>query len=251
MMSIEENRNFVMCQLIAGLVFVLTGIIAAACQPLSPSPTPKASSEPEATVKAGFNSELYLIDNPDVPDLIQSGQFKSAVDHYEKAGKFGKNAKGDRYETTFTGTSGNDTVQGLGPAEHTHFIGVGYIVDSAKGGDYPVLNTSLGEGEVDTLIGNTEGENEFILGSYITSAIPKAEPFYVGKGDGDYARIKNFTRQKDALYLSGLPEQYKIEPANGTVQISTKEGDLVAIVEGVDKLEFGEISKKYGQFAVK
>ncbi|NJK28689.1 MAG: hypothetical protein HC940_00315 [Acaryochloris sp. SU_5_25] len=244
-----------MRQFITGFVFFLTGIIAAACQPSSPpttqSPTPTTSTKPEASVKAGFNSELYLIDNPDVPDLIKSGKFKSALDHYEKAGKFGKNAKGKRYETTFTGTSGNDTVQGLGPAEHTHFIGVGYIVDPAKGGDYPVLNTSLGEGEVDTLIGNTEGENEFILGSYITSAVPKAEPFYVGKGDADYARIKNFTRKKDSLYLSGLPEQYKIESAKGMVKIFTKEGDLVVIVEGVDKLAFGELSKEYGQFAVK
>jgi hypothetical protein len=173
------------------------------------------------------------------------------LEHYEKVGKFGKNAKGENYESTFTGTNGNDTVKGLDPAYHTHFIGVSLTLDPKQKGEDPTVFGSLGQGEVDTLIGNSEGENEFILGSYITSANPKAEPFYVGKGDDDYARIQNFKKGRDAVYLSGLPAQYKLEPANGVVRISTVNGDLVAIVEGVDKLEVGKISEKYGQFSFK
>lgn len=253
-------------------IFLLIGVsaIAIACESAAPptasSPTPSESLSPVASSPtpttsptdtstsqstAGLDSATYLLDNPDVSAQIKAGKFKSALDHYEQVGKSGKNAKGDRYESTFAGTSGNDTVRGLGAATHTHFIGVDLEVVPSKGGDYPVVFKSLGKGEVDILIGNSDGENEFILGSYITSANLKAEPFYVGKGDDDYARVQNFTKGRDAIYLAGVLDQYKLESANGTVRISTKEGDLVAIVEGVDKLKLGKISKEYGQFGLK
>lgn len=93
--------------------------------------------------------------------------------------------------------------------------------------------------------------NEFLLGSFINSANPKAETFYVGEGNGDYAQIQNFTKSKDAILLAGQPSQYKFESTGGTFRISTANGDLVAIIEGVDKLEVGEISKEYGMFEMR
>jgi hypothetical protein len=254
------------------LVFLMMGIsmIAIACESSSPpttntpsstiSPSPVSGTNtssaspipvPISQAKAGFNEETYLLFYPDVAEQIKAGKFKSALEHYEKVGKFGKNAKGENYESTFAGTSGSDTVEGLGSAYHSHFIGVSLTLDPKNSGEDPTVFGSLGQGEIDTLIGNREGENEFILGSYITSANPKAEPFYISKGDDDYARVQNFKKGRDAVYLSGSLNDYKLESANGTVRISTVKGDLVAIIEGIDKLEFGKISQKYGQFSFK
>jgi CRP-like cAMP-binding protein len=109
---------------------------------------------------------------------------------------------------------------------------------------------SLGKGEVDVLVGTTEGGNEFLLGSFITSVNPKAEPFYLGKGDADYARIQNFTKGKDSIILAGEPGQYRFEAVDGAMRISTN-GDLIAIVEGVNKLDVGEVVKQYGVFTMK
>jgi hypothetical protein len=111
---------------------------------------------------------------------------------------------------------------------------------------------SLGKGEVDVLIGNKGGGgNEFLLGSFMTPVNPKAEAFYVGKGDADYARIQNFTKSKDVVVLAGELNQYKLTPKEGNLHISTTDGDLVAIIEGIDKLEVGEVSKDFGVFTLK
>jgi hypothetical protein len=104
---------------------------------------------------------------------------------------------------------------------------------------------------MDVLIGTKEGGNEFLLGSFITSVNPKAKPFYVGKGDADYARIQNFDKSRDEVILAGEPKQYKFDAVDGNVQILTVSGDLVAIVEGVNKLEVGERSKQFGVFGLK
>lgn len=104
---------------------------------------------------------------------------------------------------------------------------------------------------MDIIIGTTGGVNEFLLGSFITSVNPTAEAFYVGKGDKDYAKIQNFTPSKDMILLAGKPDQYKWESIEGNVRISTSSGDLMAIVEGIDKLEVGEIYKEIGVFILK
>jgi hypothetical protein len=234
------------------LKFLLIGLSAIAsttANQVNANSSESTVSNSQAT--AGFNSGLYLLDNPDADKQVRAGEFKSALEHYEKVGKTGKNSTGGYYESTFTGTNGSDTVQGLGQASHTHFIGVELAIESDKGGDYPVNFTSLGEGEIDTLIGNEGGGNEFLLGTYVTSAHPEARTLYVGQGDKDYAKVQNFTPGKDSVWLSGVPEQYKIESAEVNVRISTKEGDLVAIIEGIEELKLGKISEEYGQFELK
>jgi hypothetical protein len=39
--------------------------------------------------------------------------------------------------------------------------------------------------------------------------------------------------------LAGAPQQYKFESAQGNLRISTIARDLVALVEGVDKITLG------------
>lgn len=240
-------------------LFIFSGTIAiAACSPTSTPPTSNQPSPAESPVNvsttqpnASFDEALYLLGNSDVKELIKQGKYKSGLEHYEKVGQTAKKPDGEEYASFFTGTNGNDTVQGFGKGEHAHFTGVKMEIVEKKGDPFPLRPASLGKGEMDILVGTTEGGNEFLLGSFITSVSPKAQPFYVGKGDADYARIQNFTPTKDAVILAGTPEQYKIEPVEGNVRISTKDGDLVAIVEGVKQLKVGEVAKEYGVFTVK
>jgi hypothetical protein len=245
-----------MNQLQFGFLLGGIGAIAVACQPTPPvanQATPDPSPVPASTTAQppSFDEALYLFSNPDVATLIKQGKYTSGLDHYEKVGQTAKKANGERYESFFTGTSGNDTVQGFGKGEHAHFAGVKIAIVPKKGDPLPLKPESLGQGEMDVLVGTTEGGNEFLVGSFITSVSPKAEPFYVGKGDADYARIQNFTKTKDVVILAGEPKQYMFKPVDGNVHISTAGGDLVAIVEGIDKLEVGDVVKKFGVFLMK
>ncbi|CAN1212581.1 Lipoprotein [Tumidithrix helvetica PCC 7403] len=222
---------------------------------ITPATTPSVAPKTAPSVQneaAYFNEAVYLIGNPDVADLIKQGKYKSGLEHYTTVGKTTKKPDGEDYETFYTGTSGNDTVQGLGYGKHAHFVGVGLEVVKDKKVPFPLRPESLGKGEVDVLIGNKGGGgNEFLLGSFITPVNPKSEPFYVGKGDADYARIQNFTKSKDVIILAGELSQYKLIPKESNLQIATADGDLVAIVEGVDKLELGDVVKDFGVFTLK
>lgn len=245
------------------LGFLLGGMaaIAVACQ-TSPnlssidgagsneSASNTSTSASTSSTESSFDEELYLFTNPDVKTLIQQGKYQSGLDHYTQVGQTAKKPNGEDYESFFTGTDGNDTVQGFGKGKHAHFAGVAFEIVPKKDDPLPLRPKSLGKGEVDVLVGTTEGGNEFLLGSFITSVNPKAEPFYLDKGDADYARIQNFTKGKDSIILAGEPGQYRFKAVDGAMRISTN-GDLIAIVEGVNKLDVGEVVKQYGVFTMK
>jgi hypothetical protein len=247
-----------MRQLIFSTIFFLASAIVACTSnsvisnssTTESQPTPVSSPSDAATTQAhsSFDETLYAFSNPDVKDLIKQGKYQSGLDHYTQVGQTAKKADGEDYESFFTGTPGNDIVQGFGKGKHAHFSGVKIEIVDKKDDPLPLRPTSLGKGEMDVLIGTKEGGNEFLLGSFITSVNPKAEPFYIGAGDKDYARIKNFDKSQDSVILAGEPSQYKIESKVGNIHISTIAGDLVAIVEGVDQLEVGETIKEYGLF---
>ncbi len=253
-------KNYSISIIIFSLAIAIT-----ACQTETPPAATTAAKSPAATPSvtakttpsipkesANFNEDVYLMANSDVADLIKRGKYKSGLEHFTTVGKTAKKPDGEDYETFYTGTSGNDTVQGLGYGKHAHFVGVRLEVVKDKKVPFPLRPQSLGKGEMDVLIGNKGGGgNEFLLGSFITPVNPKSEPFYVGKGDADYARIQNFTKSKDIIVLAGELSQYKLTPKEGNLQISTADGDLVAIVEGVDKLEAGEVVKDFGIFTMK
>ncbi|MBW4693423.1 MAG: hypothetical protein KME27_16865 [Lyngbya sp. HA4199-MV5] len=235
-----------------GALFMVGGTISGVCIAILCTPNQPAfmlaSAQPAKSVTAGFNADIYLMAYPDVAKQIQAGKFKSALDHYEKVGQSGKDANGEAIGGFFTGTAGNDTITGFGQAPH--LSGVGLEVVRNLEGPLPMRPTSLGIGEIDTLIATRGSSNEILLGSFKTVANPKAQPFYVGKGDADYVRVQNFTKSKDALILAGDPKQYRFESVKGDLRISTVSGDLIAIVEGVDKLAVGESSKEFGIFGL-
>ncbi|NJL42753.1 MAG: hypothetical protein HC935_04075 [Pseudanabaena sp. SU_2_4] len=255
-----------MRQFILRTLLIVSGALAiAACQAETPpvattpatTPTTAPTTIPTTTPSipndaANFNEALYLIGNPDVADLIKQGKYKSGLEHFTAVGKTTKKTDGEDYETFYTGTSGNDTVQGLGYGKHAHFVGINLEVFPDRKTPFPLRPQSLGKGEIDILIGNKGGGgNEFLLGSFITPVNPKSEAFYVGKGSEDYARIQNFTESKDAVILAGDLKQYKFESKEGNFQISTTDGDLIAIVEGINQLKVGEVNKEFGVFTMK
>jgi hypothetical protein len=249
-----------MTRILVSVLLILGGAIACSSAPTaSNAPASSAPAAPTAATKAvsttaaksGFSEALYLFVNPDVKALIQQGKYKSGLEHYTQIGQTKPKANGEAYESFFTGTAGSDTVQSFGKGKAAHLSGVNIEIVDQKGAAMPLRPQSLGKGEVDVLVGTKEGGNEFLLGSFITPVNPKAEPFYVGGGDADYARVQNFDQGKDGVMLAGNPSDYTVQPKAGNVQIATKSGDLVAIVEGVDKLVVGEIAKEYGMFSLK
>lgn len=219
----------------------------AACQIAGPKSEQSASSRqsvsatPEETVS--FNEAIYLLANPDVKDQIKAGTYTSGLDHFVKVGLTTKKPDGESYESFYTGTSGNDTVKPIGQGDHTHISGIDIEVVPGIEGPLPLRPKSVGTGEFDVLVGTTEGTDEFILGMSITSANPKPQSFYVGNGNADYARIKNFNVSKDLIILAGLPDHYQLKPEGKNLLISTKEGDLISIVEDVSKLNVEYVYK--------
>lgn len=172
-----------------------------------------------------FNEDIYLDLNPDVATDVQAGSFKAGIDHYTQYGQ---------YETQrlalFSGTSGNDTVTGFG--EGSTITGVD--INRVSAGS--VRSENLGRNEVDTLIGGP-GTDLFVLGNASSfPGIPVSIPqgYYEGNGDADYATIKNFEQGKDTIQFAGYQSFfYTSEVVNGNLNVSTINGDLVAVVEGV------------------
>lgn len=247
-----------MKQILLIIILIATSTIAVSCQQTATLPTteqsPATSPSPVAKVEntnSNFDEPMYAFANPGITALIKEGKYKSGLEHYTKVGQSAKKPDGESFESFFTGTSGNDTITGFGKGKHAHLIGVKFEIVPKPEIKIPLRPQSTGKSEFDTLIGSKEGVNEFILGSFITELSPKAETFYVGKGDADRAQIQNFTKSRDSIMLAGTPNQYKFEPAAGNLRISTRDGDLVAIVEGVDKLTPGDISKEMGVFILK
>ncbi len=247
-----------MKQLLFTTILIISSTIAVGCQQAATPPTteqPTATSSSPiaklATTSSSFDEPMYAFANPEITALIKQDKYKSGLEHYTKVGQSTKKPDGEAYESFFTGTSGSDTITGFGQGEHIHLIGVKFEIVPKPGLKIPLRPQSIGQGESDILIGSKTGKNEFVLGSFITELSPKAEIFYVGKGDADRAQIQNFTKSRDSIMLAGTPDRYKFEPTQGNLRISTTAGDLVAIVEGVDKLTPGDISKEMGIFMLK
>lgn len=240
-----------MNRVVLSFFLVMSGAISTACQPNNTNASNPEPSSTSQAVKPSFDEAMYLFVNPEVKKLIEQGKYKSGLDHYTQVGQTAKKSNGEDYESFFTGTNGNDTVQAFGKGKHAHLSGVAFELVSKPKDPLPLRPKSFGKGEKDVLVGTQEGGNEFVLGSFITSVNPKAEPFYVGKGDDDYAQVQNFTPTHDVIVLSGQPTQYKFEAVDKNLRISTTQGDLVAVLEGIDKLEVDDVVKEYGMFTMK
>jgi hypothetical protein len=161
--------------------------------------------EAEGRSGTAFNEDIYLLAYPDVANEVMAGSFSSGLDHYTKFGQ---------YETRgafFSGTNGSDRIVAFGEA--TFITGVDIFAETNS---VP---------QIDTLIGGS-GVDIFLLGD-----------FYVGAGNDDYAVIQNFSMFDDFIGFTGRPNDYNFEVVNGNTHISTKTGDIVAVVEGNTELD--------------
>lgn len=186
-----------------------------------------------------FNADVYLELNPDVAAAVNAGSLKSGLEHYIEYGQ------SEGRLALFSGTRGNDTITGFG--EGSTITGVD-ITRTDRGS---VRTENAGKGEVDILIGGA-GSDLFILGiaasfQGIPSGVPA--PFYDGGGSNDYAIVRNFEPGKDTIQMAGFQSfLYRSEVVNGSLNISTNSGDLVATVEGVTSLSQLSSSSSSGTF---
>lgn len=200
----------------------------------------------EGRVGSAFNEKAYLAFNPDVAEAVNAGIFLSGLEHYTEWGR-------NEFRRAFlSGSSGNDYVSAFDTG-YSMITGVG--IDVITGQTPDIVPTSLGVGEVDTLIGsNSFSGDQFILGLGRSAANTVPQKFYVGQGNADYALISNFDIVSDmiipgldVIQLAGKPEDYVIQSdpnssktniyaiINGSSQGSAggnpPQLDLVAIVQ--------------------
>lgn len=190
---------------------------------------------------SAFNEKAYLVFNPDVLAAVQSGAFLNSLEHYQQYGQ------GELRRGFFSGSSGNDVVSAFDSGYST-IAGVG--IDVITGEPANIVPTSLGVGEIDTLIGSDSSYSDiFLLGVGRNAINPNGQKFYVGQGDADYAVISVLdlvggdiiSPGTDLIQLAGKPEDYVIQKADNSYQTkifaithgsggSTPQLDLVAIV---------------------
>jgi hypothetical protein len=209
------------------------------------------TTQTTANPAAQFNEGMYLAFYNDIDALVPS-TYATGLDHYNAVGQFlGANKK----EGFFTGTSGNDTVTGFGDDMDLYGVGITATFTPGSGPNGPAafMPSSFGVGEKDVLVGRNDPAKEdgFFLsvpnGSYSRTNATSGMLFgtssrlYVGQGEKDFARAKNFNSEYDYVSLSGSPDEYiyryradKAAPGGVSLKIYTKdEKDLVGIVEGI------------------
>lgn len=118
------NRVLLSALLITNGAIALTACTSNPSTSNQPSPAESPVNVSTTQPNSSFDEALYLFGNPDVKALIKQGKYKSGLDHYEKVGQTAKKPDGEEYASFFTGTNGNDIVQGFGKGEHAHFTGV-------------------------------------------------------------------------------------------------------------------------------
>ena len=124
-----------------------------------------------------FDEVAYLSRNPDIEPLVESGALTTGREHYFN---FGKNEP--NRSATFVGTSGNDTLTGIGV------------------GNVELFGGSDGSNEFDTLIGGP-GADTFVLAQPLFTSRgfqSGYKSFYIGPG---FVTIRNFTQGQDSIQL--------------------------------------------------
>jgi hypothetical protein len=195
-----------------------------------------------------FNAEVYGAFNPDIFEFIGEGKpYKDVLDYYIQEGQFREDGGGHGF---FSGSSGNDVLQGFGFDKD--LFGVAYTSVTGSVPDEIILvPETLGVGEIDTMIGSP-GIDGFYAAAFtkvdFANFSGEAEALYVGEGDGDYVLIKGFDPAKDYFALAGAPADYIYKVESNDFKVYTSEGDLVAIVEDTTDLKVENIFDTFNLF---
>jgi hypothetical protein len=173
-----------------------------------------------------FYEEFYLDENPEVADLIASGEYGSAFEHFIEVGQFSPES-----EVILAGTEGDDLIPSMGNADLVFGVPLTQVDGELEGWE----EASTGVGEKDTLAGGL-GVTTFVIGN--DQILNPAKPntvYYVGEGDEDYALIQGFQPTQDFIFGAGSIEEYSFETVDGDLKISYG-SDLVAIVDDAGDL---------------
>jgi hypothetical protein len=183
-----------------------------------------------------FNSDVYAAFNPDTAAEIGEGKpFKTVLDYYVQKGQFREDGGGHGF---FNGSDGNDVLQGFGFDKDIFGVGI-QSVEGILPGKVTITPTSTGEGQIDTMIGSqgVDGFYSAIFNEVDFSTFQgQSTQLYVGQGDRDYVRIKNFDPAKDYFTLSGQFEDFQFKVEEGNFK-AYKGDDLVAIIEDTANLQ--------------
>jgi probable HAF family extracellular repeat protein len=206
---------------------------------------------------AQFDEDVYLGSYGELDTVVPSVEFPTGLEHFKKVGsKSGATKK----EGFYTAGAGDDTVTTGKEDADVDIYGVGITAEFTRGtgaaGDVTYKPGSLGIGEKDTLIGrdNPTKEDGFFLsvpnGVYSRNNLNdptkgNSSRLYVGKGNKDFARIKNFNVEYDYVSLSGGAKDYiyryekdSLAPGGYSMRIYSKvEKDLLGIVEGIKDIQ--------------
>ncbi|EAW33580.1 hypothetical protein [Lyngbya sp. PCC 8106] len=175
-----------------------------------------------------FFEDYYLLKNPDVKALVEAGNYRSGLDHYEQVGQFDASRS-----ATFIGTPGNDIVAAFGIGSH-RITGVetrtniGAIYYTREGVKY----MSDGRDEFDTLIGSS-GADTFVFGDILLSyngGYTVAQQSYLGEGE---AFIQGFNQAEgDQIEIVTFGnETYSIFPSGDDLIVAI-DGDTIAVLDG-------------------
>jgi hypothetical protein len=196
----------------------------------------------EGLFGTSFNETGYLQSNPDVRQLVESGALKTGREHYFN---FGKNEP--NRSASFSGTSGNDILTGVGVGDTT-FLGVkpNDVINPIPG----IFYGSDGSNEFDTLTGGS-GRDTFVLsrtvrnigGSRSTSFT--LLPNYIGPG---FATIRNFTPGQDIINIGLSSDQLLVFPINNNRDLAIQRKDFptippdtIAVIEGGGNLTYNQL----------
>jgi len=197
-----------------------------------------------------FYETVYLNRNRDIGPFVYSGALTTGREHYFN---FGKNEP--NRSATFIGTSGNDTLTGIGVG-NVELVGVTGSTGFGAG-----VSGSDGSNEFDTLIGGP-GADTFVLAQPVYTSrvfVIGYKSFYHGPG---FATIQNFTQGQDTIQLGSTSfDKYIVFPINNNRDLAIQTnglpfftpnggdqlsyGDTIAVIEGGGNLKLNLLPSEY------
>ena len=150
------------------------------------------------------------------------------------------------------GTNGNDFLIGLSGNELILGLGGNDTLNGSVGNDTLIgaNQSTRGANEIDLIIGGagSSGSDVIVLGDAVNGA------YYVANGNRDYALIQNVDvngNNTDIFQLAGSANDYNFVQAGIDTRISlNSNGDLVAIVQGVDSFTVSNAAQYVGGFII-
>lgn len=203
-------------------------------------------AEGRTRVSPFYIEQLYLLNYLDVANAVRSGAFKSGLQHYINYGEAEGRSPGLFNEQTYR-QAYPDVAAAIAAGGFSSGL-QHYILYGQAEGRFPFsgppslplfvpspITTIQGTAARDLFFISGASQNVTITGDSSYS-LTQLGGTYVGGGNTDYVLIQNFEAGKDRIGLPGSLPNYSLQTVNGSLNISTSAGDLIAIVAGIPSL---------------